>query len=318
MKIDSQLASHRTGRESALTIGVFDGVHLGHRHLISRLREVAGRSGRLSGVLTFNNHPASVLRPDFLGRYLTSLDDRLCLLAELGPDLVLPVSFDLDLSRLAAREFVALLQDRLLMKDLVVGPDFAMGHNREGDAETLADLGSEMGFTLHVVEPLLDDAGHAIRSTHVRDTLAEGDISTASELLGRNFTLRGVVESGEGRGGPLGFPTANLGVRDGMAVPADGIYATWGLIAGDRHMAATSIGVRPTFGKGQRTIEAFVLDYEGDLYGQQIGLEFVSRLRPEIMFDSGQELQEQVRQDVAETRAVLEGGQVAPGSEVRG
>jgi riboflavin kinase/FMN adenylyltransferase len=137
-----------------------------------------------------------------------------------------------------------------------------------------------------------------------------------SELLGRRFTLTGIVESGAGRGGPLGFPTANLAPPPNMAIPGDGIYATWAHIGGSRHMAATSVGRRPTFDDGKHAIEAFVLDFEGDLYGHEIGLEFVRHLRDEARFDTVQELQEQVEKDVAETRAILEGGKVAPGPEV--
>jgi riboflavin kinase/FMN adenylyltransferase len=184
-----------------------------------------------------------------------------------------------------------------------------MGHKREGDVETLDAIGKQMGFSLHVVEPLLDDEGHPIRSTQVRDALNEGDVSSASRLLGRNFTLNGLVETGEGRGGPLGFPTVNLRVANGMAVPCDGIYATWAHVAGERLMAATSIGVRPTFGEGDRTVEAFVLDFEGDLYGQDVGLEFVRWIRPEVKFDTVEALQDQVQKDVTQTRAVLDGGQ---------
>ena len=316
MKIDSELSPQRPDRESALTIGVFDGVHRGHRHLIERLKEVAARTGRLSGVLTFRNHPASVLRPDFVGRYLTSVDRRIRLIKGLGADFLVPVSFDIELSRLTAREFVAILQDRLRMKGLVVGPDFAMGHNREGDVETLTSLGSEMGFSVNVVDPLLDEAGHPIRSTHVRHALIEGDVATVSELLGRHFALSGAVVRGVGRGGPLGFPTANLAVPADIAIPGDGIYATWAHIGGSRHMAATSVGVRPTFDDGEHTIEAFVLDFDGDLYGQDVRLEFVHRLRDEAKFDTVQALQEQVEKDVTDTRAILEGGQVAPGPEV--
>ena len=289
-----------------MTIGVFDGVHRGHRHVLGRLDEIAREAGRTSIVLTFRNHPASVLRPDFDARYLTTLDDRLRLIREAGVDLLVPITFDVGLSRLTAREFAVLLRSRLLMRDLVVGPDFAMGRNRDGDVAALAALGREVGFSLHVVGPLLDDAGQPIRSTHVRDALSKGDVADAAGLLGRNYTLSGTVVAGHGRGGPLGFPTANLEVPAGMAVPADGIYATWAHVGGERRMAATSIGVRPTFGEGERTVEAFILDFDGDLYGREVCLEFVGWLRPEARFDTVEALREQVQRDVDDTRAVLE------------
>ena len=306
MNSDSQLAQHRYPNGTAVTIGVFDGVHRGHRHVLRRLSEIARETGRTSIVLTFRNHPASVLRPDFEARYLTTLDDRLRLIREAGGDLLVPITFDVELSRLTAREFTVLLSGHLMMKDLVVGPDFAMGRNRAGDVAALTALGSEVGFSLHVVEPLLDEAGQPVRSTHVRDALSKGDVAAAAALLGRNYALRGTVVAGHGRGGPLGFPTANLELPAGMAVPADGIYAAWADVAGERHMAATSIGVRPTFGEGARTVEAFILDFDGDLYGRDVALEFVGWLRPEERFDTVDALQEQVQRDVADTRAMLE------------
>ena len=306
MYSDSQLAQHRYPNGTAVTIGVFDGVHRGHRHVLGRLGEIARRTGRTAVVLTFRNHPASVLRPDFEARYLTTLDDRLRLIREAGGDLLVPITFDVGLSRLSAREFVFLLNGHLMMKDLVVGPDFAMGRDRDGDVPALTALGAEVGFSLHVVEPLLDDGGQPIRSTHVRDALAKGDVAAAATLLGRNYALSGTVVAGHGRGGPLGFPTANLELPAGMAVPADGIYAAWAHVAGERYMAATSIGVRPTFGAGERTVEAFILDFDGDLYGREVGLEFVGWLRPEERFDTVELLQAQVQRDVGDTRAMLE------------
>ena len=319
MNTDNSPAQQWYARDSAVTIGVFDGVHRGHRHLLTCLGEVARQAGRTSVVLTLKNHPASVLSPDFEAQYLSTLDERLRLIHKIGVDLMLPVSFDVKLSRLTARGFAVLLRSHVQMRDLVVGPDFAMGRDREGDVETLTALGAELGFSLHVVEPLMDDAGRPVRSTHVRDALSKGDVATAAELLGRNYALSGTVVAGHGRGGPLGFPTANLEVPAGMAVPADGIYAAWAHVGGERHMAATSIGVRPTFGDGGRTIEAFILDFDGDLYGREVGLEFVRWLRPETRFDTVEALREQIDRDVADTRAILEPcrtacGPVTPGT----
>ena len=305
MNIDQELGQLPTDRESVLTIGVFDGVHLGHRHIISSLIEEAKRTRRLAGVVTFRNHPASVLQSDFEPRYLTAVDERLRLLKALGVDFVAPVSFDLELSKVSAGRFAALLQRHLRMAGLVIGPDFAMGHDREGGREFLERLGREMGFSVSVVEPRADQEGRPLRSTGVREALAAGDVELAAALLGRDFVLDGTVVTGQGRGGPLGFPTANLKVPEGMAVPGDGIYATWAHIGGGRHMAATSIGVRPTFEETERTTEAFIMDFRGDLYGQTIQLEFVRRLRDEARFDSVQALQEQVCKDVDQARAIL-------------
>ena len=313
MKIDQELAQHSPSCDSVLTIGVFDGVHRGHRHLISRLMAEASRGGCLAGVLTFRNHPASVLRPDFDPRYLTDMDERLSLIRGLGVDFLVPISFDKDLSRLSARQFVALLQERLRMRALVIGPDFTMGHQREGDTLTLASLGREMGFVLHVVEPLADEGGHVIRSTSVRQALVRGDVTLVGEQMGRNFALTGTVVRGHGRGGPLGFPTANLRMPEGMAIPGDGIYATLAYVNDRRYMSATSIGARPTFGEDGHVVEVFILDFHGDLYDRTIRLEFVRRLRDEVRFESVRALQEQVDRDIDQTRAILQAGRTGAG-----
>lgn len=306
MSIRDELAQHSPAGDSAVTIGVFDGVHRGHRHLLSSLRREAGRTARASVVVTFRNHPASVIRPGFKPRFLTTVKERLRLIKDTGIDIVAPVTFGLEFSRIRAREFAALLQERMRMKQLVVGPDFAMGHRREGDVSMLASLGEEMGFSVVVVEPLIGDDGEVIKSTLARAALSRGDIARVSNLLGRPFGLSGTVVKGHGRGGPMGFPTANLEVAEAMAAPGNGIYATWAHVGEDRYMAATSIGVRPTFEEGDHTVEAYLMDFEGDLYGRDIRLEFMDRLRDELGFDSVEALQEQIDKDVHRTRAVLE------------
>ena len=312
MRIDQELAVPSPARDSVLTIGVFDGVHRGHRYLIARLIHEGANTGHLAGVVTFRNHPASVLRPDFKPRYLTGLDERLRLISETGVDFVAPITFDSELSKVYARDFVARLQQHLRMRGLVVGPDFTLGHKREGDVAKLTALGEQMGFVVTVVD-LLAAGVQAIRSTSVREAVAEGDVARAAALLGRDYALTGVVVKGAGRGKTLGFPTANVAVPPGRAIPADGIYATWARVGERRHMAATSIGIRPTFGESERTIEAFILDFDGDLYGQDVRLEFVRRLRDELKYDTVQALIEQIDTDVGQTRAILEASR--PGAD---
>ena len=316
MSIDDELQIHAPARESAtdpptgqpkmLTIGVFDGVHRGHSHLMAQLSTEAKRAGLLSGVVTFRNHPASVLSPSFTAAYLTSVDERLRLIKELGVDFVVPLTFDPELSNLTAGRFAGLLKRYLRMAAMVAGPDFAMGRNREGDIPTLTAMGDQMGFVVRVVEPLQDGHGRVIRSTTVRDALTQGDVTLVAELQGRNFALEGTVAKGLGRGAPMGFPTANLKLQDGIVAPGDGIYAAWAYIDGKRYMAATSIGIRPTFDQAGHSVEAFILDYRGDLYGRQVRLEFVRRLRDEAKFDSAEALQDQVGRDVDQTRGILQ------------
>ncbi len=305
MKIERELEQIDPPGDTVLTVGVFDGVHLCHQHLISELKGEASSAGVSSGIVTFKNHPLSVLRAEFKPRYLTTLQKRVELIEGLGVDLVAPVTFDRGLSEFGAREFVELLRERLGMRGLVIGPDFAMGHNREGNAEMLSAVGEELGFSVRVAEPLLGPGGEAVRSTSIRRALATGDVETVAILLGRRFTLDGTVVEGEGRGGPLGFPTANLQVSDEMAVPANGIYAAWAQVGQERYMAATSIGVRPTFDDSGYAIEAYLLDFEGDLYGSDLNLEFVKRLREELKFDSVDALKEEVDRDVERTKQTL-------------
>jgi riboflavin kinase/FMN adenylyltransferase len=312
MRIQAELEQAPPGRAYALTVGVFDGVHRGHRHLLSALVSEAGKAGLASGVLTFRNHPSSVLRPDFEPRYLTTLESRIDLLESSGVDYVMPVTFDAELSKMDAHAFISMLQERLGMRALVVGPDFAMGHRRSGTTTALSDLAPQAGFELKVVEPLHDASGKPVRSSSVRDSLAAGDVCRVGDLLGRKLALKGRVVEGYGRGASLGYPTANLETPPSLALPGDGVYTTWATVAGRRYMSATSIGARPTFGEGGRAVEVFILDYSGDIYGSDVELEFVGRLRGQIAFDSVEALQHQMHEDVNQARTALAAGSAQP------
>ena len=284
MRIYNELSFVELDRESLLAIGVFDGVHAGHRHLIGDLTDRASSTGKLAGVVTFKTHPAEFLDSYSNIQYLTSLDQRIKLLEDIGVDFVVPVTFDHDFSELRAKDFISLLQSHLNMAGIVIGEDFAMGHNREGDVKTLVNMGKHMGFSVDVVR-LVGNSNSLITSTAIRKMISLGKIEEASRFLGRNFVLEGNVVRGAGRGSVLGFPTANIETKNKMLLPADGIYATWVDLDNRRHMASTSIGTRPTFDETERTIEAYLLDFSGDLYGQLIRLEFVERLRDEEKYD---------------------------------
>ncbi|HBD82861.1 MAG TPA: bifunctional riboflavin kinase/FMN adenylyltransferase [Dehalococcoidia bacterium] len=304
MKIDEDLSQLSVERDSALTIGVFDGVHRGHVHLIRRLISEAKSAGMLSGVVTFRNHPKTVLRPDFKTNYISDLDERIRLLKEHGIDFVVPVTFDRDLAQLSSERFLDKLSSQLRMKSLIVGPDFAMGHKRDGTLETIPLLGEKLGFTFKSVD-LLKDRDDPVKSTVIRNLIAEGSVESVSQMLGRNFSATGTVVDGLKRGRTLGFPTANLEIPNGYAAPGDGIYATWAYLESGRYMAATSIGTRPTFTEGGRTIEAYLLDFSDDIYGQTLRLEFVKRLREEEKFDGVDALLAQINKDVQQTRDLL-------------
>ncbi len=314
MQLLRELPAHPPRESALLTIGVFDGVHLGHRHLLERLREAAAREHAISAVLTFTNHPRTVIRPGDCVPYITSVKDRLELLKQQGVDLVIPLTFDEELSRLQAHEFVDLLRERVNMRGLVMGSSFAMGHQRKGTPETLAQMGRDKGFSTTVVEPV-SAYGEKVSSTAIRDAITRGDVSKASRLLGRHFVLRGEVVKGQARGRELGFPTANLDLPEGQVVPGNGIYAAMAMVDGSALPAAVSIGVRPTFEDGERVVEVHILDFGGDLYGSELAVEFVERLRDELRFDSVEELVAQMREDVDQSRQVL--GRLPSASDVR-
>ncbi len=305
MSLEEDLSHLEPDLDSTVTIGVFDGVHRGHRHLIGRLVREARDAGTLAGVVTFKNHPITVLRPGAEVRFLTDLDERVRLLKELGVDFVAPIRFDRELANLSSRDFLARLYESLRMRRLIVGPDFAMGRDRDGTLDTLPAIGERIGFSFESVDLMTDSAG-VVKSTTIRNRIAEGDVSRASKLLGRNFSISGTVVHGEERGRELGFPTANLELGPGLMFPGDGIYATWAHLESGSYMAATSIGVRPTFDDGEnRTIEAYLLDFSGDIYGQTMRLEFVQYLRGEEKFDTLQALLDQMDEDVRQAHDIL-------------
>ena len=240
--------------------------------------------------------------------YLSTIETRIGLLEATGVDTVIALDFDAELADLEATDFVHLMSERLEMKALVIGPDFAMGRNREGDIDFIKHMGTQIGFHVEVASPLVEN-DIRVGSTLARKALSTGDVTAVATILGRNFTLTGSVVRGMGRGGPLGFPTANITPPEGLAIPGNGIYATWVHLSDPssqhRLMCATSIGTNPTFGGTNRTIEAFVLDYQGNLYESVLTLEFVQKLRNEEHFKTIAGLQSQIQEDVRTTRTIL-------------
>jgi riboflavin kinase/FMN adenylyltransferase len=300
-----------TRRGSAVTIGAYDGVHLGHRYLLSELRRQADRRDLEAVVVTFDRHPATVVRPDSAPRLLTDLDQKLELLADCGIDRTLVVPFDRDRADESAEDFVTeVLVDALGARLVVVGEDFHFGHGRKGNVTLLGELGATMGFEVDGVALRPGDQG-PVSSTRIRQLVAAGDVDAAAAQLGRPHQIRGPVVRGDGRGGPeLGFPTANLSVPPEIALPADGIYAgRYRRPDGSVHQTAINVGRRPTFYESAERplVEAHLLDFDDDLYGEEAQLSFVARLRDELRFDSVADLVAQMHRDVAETRAILAG-----------
>ena len=297
-------------RGSAVTIGAYDGVHTGHRHLITALGSMAHQRNLDTVVVTFDRHPATVVRPESAPLLLTDLDQKLELLAATGIDRTVVVEFDEARANESAEGFVLeVLVRGLGARLVVVGEDFHFGHGRKGNVALLTEMGARHGFEVVGLGLEADKAGEAVSSTRIRRLLAAGDVAAAGRLLGRPHQVRGVVVHGDGRGGPeLGFPTANVDVPGDVALPGEGIYACWyGRPDGSVHAAAVSLGRRPTFyaPADAPILEAFLLDFGGDLYDEQAQVAFVERLRDEKRFPGIDELVTQMTLDVEATRAVL-------------
>ncbi len=279
-------------------------MHLGHKHLISQLVGKAEQEGLLSGVVTFRQHPQEVIRPALKLPFLTDLAQREKLLKNEGVDIIVPLSFTAETAQLSAGDFVGLLKKYLRIRGMVIGPDFALGRKREGNADALGEMGRQKDFSVTVVPPVVID-GEVVSSTAIRKALADGDVHRVRRLAGRVFSLQGRVVAGSGRGVALGFPTANLDVSAEQALPADGVYAGWAEVEGRNFPALTNIGTNPTFGDKKRAVEVYIVDYQGDLYGCKIQVEFVERLRAEKKFDSAEELKRQMAEDVKQGVSLL-------------
>lgn len=297
-----ELARVAPGRPTAVTIGVFDGVHRGHQHLVSCLIEQSRAEALATVAITFNPHPRSVLKPGTAITYLTSLEDRVELLLGLGLNSVAVLSFTSELSQLSPEDFLGLLAEELEMKMLVVGPDFALGRNRAGTVDAMKAIGDQLGVAVEVV-PFLDEDGRKVGSSAIRESLSLGDVDLVARLMGRPFTLRGRVVAGEKRGRELGFPTANIAIGLDHALPAFGIYVTRAYVREASYESCTNIGVRPTFEDGESpTVETYILDFDEDIYGQDVRIDVLHRIRDEAKFDSVDALVERIRMDVEMTR----------------
>lgn len=290
---------------SVVTIGVFDGVHRGHQAIIRHAVATARASGLSSVVLTFDPHPAEVVRPGSHPAVLTGPQFKADLIEALGVDALCVLPFTMDFSRLAPDEFVHdVLVEHLHAATVVVGENFRFGHKAAGDVALLTELGRRFGFGVEN-SPLLTDDGTTFSSTYVRACIAAGDVSAAALALGRDHRVEGVVVRGDQRGRGMGFPTANLETLPHAAVPADGVYAGWLVRAGKRLPAAVSVGTNPTFSGTQRRVEAYVLDFDDDLYGEHVGVDFTAYIRPMTPFTSVEGLIEAIAADVEQTRVIL-------------
>jgi riboflavin kinase/FMN adenylyltransferase len=296
-------------RGVAATIGTFDGLHLGHRMLIARTIEKAAELEAESAVITWDRHPAATLRPDKMPPLLASQERKVELIGEMGVDLLVVLPFDAELSHLSPEDFAnEVLGSGLAARHVYVGHDWRFGHKAAGDVPLLKEIGARLGFEVEGVG-LQEVADTAVSSSRVRRAVQDGDMGTARSLLGRPFDVDGLVVRGAARGKDLGFPTANLEVDPHLARPPIGIYAGVAHVGGLSRPAAISVGVNPTFG-GERgsspvNIEAYLLDFSDEIYGETVRLEFWERLRDELRFDSVEALIAQIQADVDQTRRVI-------------
>ncbi len=293
---------------SWLTIGVFDGVHRGHQQIVRGLTSGAHAAGAPAVVVTFWPHPATVLGGAEV-KCLTTPGERADLLSGLGIDVVITLTFDRALADTSAQDFVGQLQNRLDFHHLLIGYDFALGKGREGNAARLTEIGTRMNYLVEVIPAVSDESG-VISSTEIRKLVATGDIAEAASLMGHPFSVHGPVVHGDSRGHSLGFPTANIDHPAGKILPSNGVYACRAWIDGSSHAAAVNVGIRPQFHTDARKplVEAHILDFERELYGQDVRLEFIARLRNEAKFESVEALVNQMRQDVSQARELLSRG----------
>lgn len=286
----------------AVTVGVFDGVHLGHRALLAHLVSIARSKGLSPTVVTFSNHPQSVLNPP-APQLLTTVEERIALLAETGVEETLVLPFTFELSRLTAEQFCRdVLVDKLMCKLLIVGDDFALGHRREGTVSRLAELGGKMGFEVIAISPVLSGSVR-VSSSEIRNLVLRGEVERARELLGTFYRITGVVISGAGRGRKLGFPTINLKVAPEKLLPRYGVYAGRVRIGREAWDAAAYVGQRPTFGETEPVVEAYLLGFNGSIpQGTSVVLELVAFIRPDQRFESPESLIAQMSRDVQAVR----------------
>jgi riboflavin kinase/FMN adenylyltransferase len=289
--------------DTVSTIGIFDGVHLGHRKIIDLIKAEAELKGLRSLVVTFHPHPQTVIRGSRLP-LIVPIEERFRLLENSGVDLVVCFRFTREFSALSAREFVVdVLVNKLRIKSIFIGNDFFFGRNREGDIELLRTLGDVHGFSVNIVEPVTI-GGEVVSSTAIRNLILDGNVKKVAGFLGYYFSISGVVDEGEKRGRVLGFPTANIRTSWEM-LPKIGVYATRAYFDDKRYDSITNIGRRPTFGKNDVVIETHIFDFAGDIYGRTIRVEFIERLRDERRFESMEALSAEIKRDVRKARDIL-------------
>jgi riboflavin kinase/FMN adenylyltransferase len=292
-------------REAFVTIGNFDGVHLGHLPILKKLIEAAHSENSKAVVITFDPHPKKVLRPEIRPFYLiTSTEEKIKLLEDIGVDGLILIPFDLNFSKMTAESFVCdILWDKLHIRKIFVGHDYSFGKSKTGNKVFLAAIGKKLGFEVDIINAVkLDD--ETISSTRLRHLILDGDVRTAARLLGRPYNVSGIVVEGKRRGSILGIPTANIKPEKEL-IPAQGVYAVIAHLENDRHQGVLNIGFNPTFSDTDLSVEVFLLDFSGDIYGKRVNVLFMERIRDEVKFENSEQLVKQIRKDIDEAWAIL-------------
>ena len=293
-------------RNAFVTIGNFDGVHLGHVPILKKLIEEAHRENTKALVITFDPHPQKVLRPNIRPFYLlTSVEEKIKLLEDIGVDGLILIPFDLKFSKMTAESFVCdILWDKLHIRKIFVGHDYSFGKSKTGNKIFLAEFGKKLGFEVDIIDAVKLNE-ETISSTRLRQLILEGDVRTAAKLLGRPYNISGIVVPGKRRGSILGIPTANI-KPDKELIPAQGVYAVISHIEKDRYKGVLNIGFNPTFSDTDLSVEVYLLDFSGDIYGKKVDVLFIGRIRNEVKFDNPEQLVKQIKRDIDEARTILE------------
>lgn len=306
MKVITQMEHTKKLPTVAVALGTFDGIHLGHQKVIGRAVELARQEGGKSAVFTFANHPLSILDPSAAPRLITGTEEKERLLMQMGVDLLYRVPFDAKLLQLTPFEFIDTLFLYFSPTHIVVGPNYSFGYRGQGTPELLRQIGNEKGFNVEVQNAVFL-AEQMVSSTSIRQCISQGNIELAARLMGRPFHLSGTVISGDRRGRTIGFPTANLQLEPDQLLPADGVYAVFAWVGSRKVLALANVGNNPTFANQTRRLEVHLLDFDADLYGQELAIDFCRYMRGEQAYPSIHELQERIALDVLEVRRFFDG-----------
>ena len=304
LELEKQISKFTNNQETILTIGVFDGVHKGHQHLFKKLNDIASKTTKHSTVITFINHPNTILTSNFLPSYLYNAEKKIQLIKDLNVNSVIPITFNDSIASLTAVEFIEILKRKINIHTIVLGHDFAMGKDRQGTKSEIVNIGSKYNFLTANVPPY-KQKDTIVSTSMIKKMILNGEVNNVSKSLGRNFEISGKVIKGFSRGKKLGYPTANIEIEPNIIKPSNGIYATFATINKKIYFSSTTIGIAPTFKEQKYSIETYIIDFEKSIYSQNITIEFIEKLRNEIKFENIETLKYQIQLDIQKTKNIL-------------